>query len=527
MNHQHHLHIRTDAARQGRTLWRSRWAAIGAAVAVTLGAGGLGIVRAAGAPSSLVTIEPVRVLDTRIPIGLDGPLVAGQARLLEVTGTVPIATSDTTTSTGSPVPDGATGIVANVTAVSPATIGWVSVRPGDATGIPTTSSINFTSPGAIEPNSVTVGIPTTGPAAGQLNLYFHGTAPGATTHLLVDIVGYYLAGGQGGTGPAGPAGPAGPPGGPGPAGPAGPTSRISATDIATLRWDKDPGRRATISLGASDSPVGIAFDGSHIWVANNNTDDVSKIDPATNSLVATVPVGSGPYGVAFDGTHVWVTNADSNNVTKINPAGNGSVVATVTAGTSPTGIGFDGTYIWVTNSGSASVSKIHAGGAFLDETVAVPGSPQAIAFDGTDVWVASFGTNSLVRIDPVTEQVTGTTIPIGNNPQAIAFDGSHLWVTNLPDNTVMKIDRASESVVLTRTVGGNPRGIAYDGSHLWIARQVDETMTILDPTTGDFLPPFSVDGDPRFVAYDGTNIWVTLANDRVQKLLTPAFISQP
>lgn len=58
-------------------LWRSRWAALGAAVAVAVGAGGVGLVRANVAqPATVVAIDPVRIVDTRIPVGLVGPLEA-------------------------------------------------------------------------------------------------------------------------------------------------------------------------------------------------------------------------------------------------------------------------------------------------------------------------------------------------------------------------------------------------------------------------------------------------------------------
>ena len=57
-------------------LWRSRWAAIGAAVAVTFGAGGLFAANAASPESSTVSIAPVRVLDTRTDVGLAGPFVS-------------------------------------------------------------------------------------------------------------------------------------------------------------------------------------------------------------------------------------------------------------------------------------------------------------------------------------------------------------------------------------------------------------------------------------------------------------------
>ena len=58
------------------TLIRSRWAAVGAAVAVTFGAGGLFAAQAATTPTSVsVPVDATRVLDTRTAtnIGLAGP----------------------------------------------------------------------------------------------------------------------------------------------------------------------------------------------------------------------------------------------------------------------------------------------------------------------------------------------------------------------------------------------------------------------------------------------------------------------
>lgn len=178
-------------------LVRSRWAAVGAAVAVTLGAGGLYSVRAATAPSSFVAIAPVRVLDTRLP-AMGPALISAEPRLLDVTGTIPTVGADGSTLTNAQaVPNGATAIVANVTAVGPTTPGFVAVRPGTAKGQPTTSNINLTAAGVIVPNSVTVEIPTSGATAGRIQLWFQGTGPTATTAVLVDIVGYYVAGPSG------------------------------------------------------------------------------------------------------------------------------------------------------------------------------------------------------------------------------------------------------------------------------------------------------------------------------------------
>ena len=215
-----------NAANGGRGLWRSRWAAIGAAVAVTLGGGGLFAVQAASSPaSSVVTITPVRAIDTRSDVGLDGPLVSAVSQKLKVPGGA--------------VPAGATGVLLNVTVVAPTAAGFVTIRPGDATGTPSTSSLNFDT-GADVANSVQVGLPITGPNAGEIDITYDAYgAAGPSTDMVIDIVGYMIPGGGGATGPAGPtgatgaAGPAGPTGATGAAGPQGPgfSNGTGPTDI--------------------------------------------------------------------------------------------------------------------------------------------------------------------------------------------------------------------------------------------------------------------------------------------------------
>jgi YVTN family beta-propeller protein len=65
----------------------------------------------------------------------------------------------------------------------------------------------------------------------------------------------------------------------------------------------------------------------------NNSGSVSVIDTATNTVPATVSVGSSPQGVAVNpaGTRVYVANAGSNSVSVIDTATN-TVVATVSVG---------------------------------------------------------------------------------------------------------------------------------------------------------------------------------------------------
>ena len=90
------------------------------------------------------------------------------------------------------VPVGASSVVINVTAINPTSDGFVSLRPGDATGAPSVSTLNVTVGGTF-PNGATITLPTSGGSAGQIQIWYEAyNATGGTTDLLIDVVGYYV-----------------------------------------------------------------------------------------------------------------------------------------------------------------------------------------------------------------------------------------------------------------------------------------------------------------------------------------------
>jgi DNA-binding beta-propeller fold protein YncE len=44
---------------------------------------------------------------------------------------------------------------------------------------------------------------------------------------------------------------------------------------------------------------------------------VTKLRARDGTILGTFGVGSGPRGVAFDGANIWVANHDSNTVSKL------------------------------------------------------------------------------------------------------------------------------------------------------------------------------------------------------------------
>lgn len=121
-----------------------------------------------------------------------------------------------------------------------------------------------------------------------------------------------------------------------------------------------------ISLPAGSNPQDCAYDPSngYLYTADMNSDAVSVIDVATNSIVTSIGVGSEPWGIAYAPTYgeITVSNSRSDSVSIINATTN-VVKSTVTVGTGlafPQGEVFDpmNGYLYVALSGNGTVAVL-------------------------------------------------------------------------------------------------------------------------------------------------------------------------
>ena len=79
--------------------------------------------------------------------------------------------------------------------------------------------------------------------------------------------------------------------------------------------------------------MAIAPNGEKIYLANANSDTMSVINQASNTVTATITVGADPFGVALNpnGQYAYVANLGDNSVSVISTATN-TVAATVEVG---------------------------------------------------------------------------------------------------------------------------------------------------------------------------------------------------
>jgi hypothetical protein len=163
--------------------------------------------------------------------------------------------------------------------------------------------------------------------------------------------------------------------------------------IALLRWYGTNESGNTFDVGST--PMGIAFDGAHIWVGYGFA-NITKLRASDGSALGPYAAGS-PFAVAFDGANVWVTSGAGNGVTKLKAA-DGSFLGFYSVGSYAAGVAFDGTNIWVANYGSDNVTKLRGSDGSVLGTYSVGNHPWGICFDGANIWVTNQGSGTVSKL---------------------------------------------------------------------------------------------------------------------------------
>jgi hypothetical protein len=203
-----------------------------------------------------------------------------------------------------------------------------------------------------------------------------------------------------------------------------------------------------------------------------------RIDPSQAAgLVETVAstLGDDPIGLAYDGSRIWTAN-QGGSVSIVTPgAAIPWTVTTVTTGFAPNqvfAVLYDGTNIWVPSIASGTLLKLDAAGAIL-QTVTVGGLPEFPVFDGTNIWVPSFTPPAVTVVRASSGAILATLTGNGlNGAYSAAFDGQRILVTNdeIGANSV-SLWKAADLTPLgsfATGTGTGPAGACSDGINFWI-----------------------------------------------------------
>lgn len=240
---------------------------------------------------------------------------------------------------------------------------------------------------------------------------------------------------------------------------------------------------ATIQVSDASVSTEFAVTGDALWVGQESG-NVRRIDPATNSLVATIPVERTIVGVTAGGGSVWVitVNLDGSWLWQISPESNSVVSGPLDfPGDGGSGVHAAGVLWVMSGDGGGHLTRVDT-----SEVRVLPGIPWgdrtsgALALHDQTIW----GLNDYhaIALDPRTGDVLGR-IPVTDG-DSLAGGDDGLWVWKAPGSTstrfydpdpsrperVVQLDPVALRVVPeTETeLGFSPSSFAVGAGALWV-----------------------------------------------------------
>jgi DNA-binding beta-propeller fold protein YncE len=212
-----------------------------------------------------------------------------------------------------------------------------------------------------------------------------------------------------------------------------------------------------------------------IWVAVGNADGVSpgtvRRYSADGDFETALPVEAEPRGIALGDKGIWVANLESDSVSRIDLATDRVESFGVGEGARPARVAVGEEAAWVSNSGNGTLTEFTKLGQQAEQTGKVAGEPRGIAVAEGSVWVVDAQGSEVVEVDPDSGEATGESFRVGEDPRSMAFGFGSLWVANGADDNVSRIALPGGDLEEIEGVGTSPEGIAIDEANetVWVS----------------------------------------------------------
>jgi len=231
------------------------------------------------------------------------------------------------------------------------------------------------------------------------------------------------------------------------------------------------GAAGTCNYGTACQITSVVVVGGHVWVAAPTTTttgggQIAEIDASTNKIVRHVDVPNATAVLDFDGS-LWVTNPAQGEVTRIDPA-TGKVLATVAVESSSrpsTMAGGEGA-VWVVDGTRGIVSRIDATSNRV--TVRIPTeNASGVAVGEGGVWVTSSKKGTVTEYDLQGSRVIRS-VRVARTADSIVVTNGSVWVGSFSDGTVSRLDPASGKIMKIIDARPAPYALVEGEGSIWV-----------------------------------------------------------
>jgi YVTN family beta-propeller protein len=271
----------------------------------------------------------------------------------------------------------------------------------------------------------------------------------------------------------------------------------------------DPGSNEIVrSIPVGARPVRIATGEDGLWVANFDGRTLSRIDPRRHRVVGVLGTGATPVGLAAGEGSVWVANEFAGTTSRVDP-GTNAIVQTIEVGGSPVAVAVGAGAVWIADAVDGTVVRFDPR-TNSRRTIDVGDGPSDLAVGAGGVWVANALDGTVSRLDPDTGARIGNAIALRFQPTRIAAGRGAVWVTGTLADEVARIDPSTDSVSATIPVGDGPTGVAVGAGSVWVADSLARTVVRIDPRSDRVVHTFPIGASPDGVAVANGAVWVTV-----------------
>jgi len=210
------------------------------------------------------------------------------------------------------------------------------------------------------------------------------------------------------------------------------------------------------------SPQGLAWDGKNLWVADDSTNLIYKVNPSTGETILSFASPSlEARGLALDGHHLILSESQNSKIYILETSGKelGEVISLFDTHIKIDnkklkkgirGLTWDGKFLYfVIEAGwSSRIVKLNPTNKEMTTVTYTAGFPRGLAWDGEYVWNIIANTTegskyktkgNIIKYDSVSGQKKGSIHIPFYFPTGLTFDGEYFWVTDEKERKIYKI----------------------------------------------------------------------------------------
>jgi YVTN family beta-propeller protein len=290
--------------------------------------------------------------------------------------------------------------------------------------------------------------------------------------------------------------------------------------------------------GSQQKPAGY-----RVYVTNESSGDMSVIDPATNTVIATIPLGKRPRGihaspdrktiyVALSGSPMAPPGVDESTLPPADKKADGigvfdvpqnKLLKVISGGSDPEEFSMskDGRLLYISNEDIGGASIVDVAKGTVIETLKVGEEPEGVETtpDGKFVYVTSEDDGAISVIDTASGKVIKS-FKVGLRPRKVAFlpDSSKAYVTRENDGAVSTIDVAKHQPIRSVQLGkaGDIRPMAVivsrDGKQAYVSTGRGKKVFVINTATDEVTGSFEVGERPWGIALSPDGKFLFSAN---------------